>query len=667
MNKYRANYRWCRLFYIQIGVANGYWEPMATNELNTTDCDERETLEKNAEDWADELDGKIDSGGGCTEAWGAIQEAREAAAAEQSGPSASRRTVLQGIVGAVGAALTPVVAQTAAAQTDGYEHLEVRVLDGSERDAVIDEMQGSSEYQSIKAEMEADGWTQVSDDEWIVLEFADKERDLEFETVDAPMESDDMESVQGCAIEYNNDPDANELCLGVLTEEDEADPEFETDDAVRTTGDLNFREGPGLDYDTVETYEEDSTGRVLKGPVTNDDIDWYLLNVEDSSHEAWASSNYLTDVEFYHDQRVQADEDGASTWEDPNEDSEYLEWYEADSPARIVDGPEYNDGYEWYYVHYIVEDEYGWTPDIQLTETAFHLDWDAVTTTDDAEGRESPEEDDPVLDTFDEGTGATVVDGPWDSDGYRWWRLLYPYEGVWRWTIESELTAVEDQTPLHTTTHWRVDGDSVTTEVKDENQDNFNRVIIGSKRNDVIAEAKDNHQFQAVRDEMERAGYELTDDDEWEVQDVYSASDDRLFQLVDAPMEPTDEEFDEREDCSLEYSNSPDAEKAVTGAYVEHVHDVEDPYYDETVWYYSSDAGDVVSVERETPNLLGCDNPDWACFWRRAEAVGHIVAPCGGALAGQWWLIPLCISAIGYRSTNTESHDCRVCPWPIGA
>lgn len=137
---------------------------------------------------------------------------------------------------------------------------------------------------------------------------------------------------------------------------------FDADDGVMTTTDLNGREGPGLGYDVAVT--------MAQGTV-----------------------------------------------------------------CRVVDGPEYSDGYTWWRLYADDYDEYVWAVEAYLEEVKFYYDEEIYTTTD-LNGREGPGLDYDVVNTYPEGTVGYIMNGPEDNDGYRWWGVHYPDYGDWVWCVE---------------------------------------------------------------------------------------------------------------------------------------------------------------------------------------------------------------------------------------
>jgi len=59
---------------------------------------------------------------------------------------------------------------------------------------------------------------------------------------------------------------------------------------------LRLRTGPGLDYETAGVFDEGAELRVIDGPQTADDIEWWKLESE-SGEMGWAAGNFLKPVD----------------------------------------------------------------------------------------------------------------------------------------------------------------------------------------------------------------------------------------------------------------------------------------------------------------------------------------------------------------------------------
>lgn len=611
--------------------------------INPPEGDEREQSDGR---WADDLDEQMD-GGGCTEAWESLTAARD-----EGGPSASRRGVMKALVGVVGASFTPVMANVASAATG--EHIDVRELDGSERDDVIAEMQDTADYQAILDEMESDGWTTTSEDDALVLEFTDNERDVVFETVDEPMEPGDgseMGPEETCVIEYNNDPDADELCQGVHEDADSDDDWLRPDDAAITTTAVYGREGPGTSYDAVDSWDDESVCRVYGGPVTDDDgYDWYLIDFDYADYgdpRVWVYAGYLDEVAHFYGNNVR--------------DTYY------DEPGYVRGGPYDEDGYRYWYIDYSddgIDDK--WINEYYIDESAFQYHRNAEATVDGTEGYEYAGTSYDVIETFEEGEVGLVGSDAYDNDGYKWWAVKFDHaeSDDYLWVKEEELADADMVQHTIARTEWLYDG-SVYTESEKKPKDEFRRTVkTTSKRDDLVSEAKNNAEFQEVRDAMYDDGYEPKDDSEWEVTDTYDTSADRQNQEVTVPMVPTDgSSLAWNEECSITYSNSPDVDYVAQGLYSERVDpDNDEPYYDQTLWYYSDDEGSVLTAQREIPNFWWCNSVDWGCVLINAGSWASTFGACGTCASGPWgwWACAGCIGAIlGSAGAWLKCYPCH--------
>jgi N-acetyl-anhydromuramyl-L-alanine amidase AmpD len=93
--------------------------------------------------------------------------------------------------------------------------------------------------------------------------------------------------------------------------------------------------------------------------------------------------------------------------------------------GEVLDGPVDSDGYRWYEVDYEGSTATGWSAADWLPYCRFMPGVGARTTAA-LSVRDAP--DGAKIDTAPDGTTGTVVDGPVDTGGWRWWKL--DYDGV---------------------------------------------------------------------------------------------------------------------------------------------------------------------------------------------------------------------------------------------
>lgn len=92
--------------------------------------------------------------------------------------------------------------------------------------------------------------------------------------------------------------------------------------------------------------------------------------------------------------------------------------------GAVIDGPVDNDGYRWYEVSYDEGIADGWSAANWLLYSRFDI-WKEATAGTDLSVRNGPGTSYDRIDVAPDGTSGTVVDGPVDNDGYRWFELDY--------------------------------------------------------------------------------------------------------------------------------------------------------------------------------------------------------------------------------------------------
>ncbi|ELZ08894.1 N-acetylmuramyl-L-alanine amidase, negative regulator of AmpC, AmpD [Halovivax asiaticus JCM 14624] len=142
-------------------------------------------------------------------------------------------------------------------------------------------------------------------------------------------------------------------------------------------------------------------------------------------------------------------EDGAMTTTDlngrsgPGLDHDVVETLPTGSVGRIMNGPETADGITWWGLHFSKQDAWVWCSENYLAEVAFFMDEAVVTTASSLNARDGPGLGYDVVETLPQGTTATVVNGPTDADGIRWWGLHVPDYGIWAWCSGNYLASNE--------------------------------------------------------------------------------------------------------------------------------------------------------------------------------------------------------------------------------
>ena len=90
--------------------------------------------------------------------------------------------------------------------------------------------------------------------------------------------------------------------------------------------------------------------------------------------------------------------------------------------GTIVDGPVSDGGYEWYRVNYAGSTPTGWSAADWLLYARFGHGQGASTASA-LSVRDAP--DGSKVDTAYSGESGTIVGGPVDTGGYRWWKVDY--------------------------------------------------------------------------------------------------------------------------------------------------------------------------------------------------------------------------------------------------
>ncbi len=170
------------------------------------------------------------------------------------------------------------------------------------------------------------------------------------------------------------------------------------------------------------------------------DADTFMSYVEDGSGGVGGGGGG-TDPKFAMDDGAMATVD-LNGREGPGLNYDVVETLPEGAVGQIVNGPETNDGYTWWGLHFHEQDVWVWCVEQYLQQVAFY-DGESVHTTVDLNGRTGPGLNYDVVDTYPTGTEAEVVNGPEANDGYTWWGLHVPAYGDWVWCVERYLDSSE--------------------------------------------------------------------------------------------------------------------------------------------------------------------------------------------------------------------------------
>lgn len=105
-------------------------------------------------------------------------------------------------------------------------------------------------------------------------------------------------------------------------------------------------------------------------------------------------------------------------------DGAYLDTTADETSGTVVDGPVDSGGYRWYKVDYDGPYATGWSAADWLLYSRF-THGERVATTASLSVRDGPGTSNTRIDTAAYGEGGTIVDGPVDADGYRWFQVDY--------------------------------------------------------------------------------------------------------------------------------------------------------------------------------------------------------------------------------------------------
>lgn len=203
---------------------------------------------------------------------------------------------------------------------------------------------------------------------------------------------------------------------------------------VVTTDLLNVRASPSLGAPVLHVLAHDDVMRVTGGPVAADGYTWYELETWMAGPMAgWAAGEYLaTDSSegdgnalFQVGETVVVDTarlNGRSGPELGCTVDQLLPW---GTPALVIDGPIYQDGYQWYQLE-LQSGDIVWAVGEGLAAAGgsapgFAVGDIATVATDALNLRSGAGLTAPVLRVLDEGASVTVIGSPLWTDGYTWY------------------------------------------------------------------------------------------------------------------------------------------------------------------------------------------------------------------------------------------------------
>jgi uncharacterized protein YgiM (DUF1202 family) len=209
---------------------------------------------------------------------------------------------------------------------------------------------------------------------------------------------------------------------------------FEVDQAVVVTtsdGDsLNFREDSNTDADVIASLPEGTWAVVVDGPVDEDDVTWYEIEVDEET--GWVTAEFLGDAAaegtLEADTTVYVNTDSLNLRESADIDSEALTELTRDTTATVLDGPTDADDFSWYELD--VDGTTGWAVRefLALAPSSGETDVETATTegatltanTDTLNVRDTAGLSGNILETIAFGDTVTDLGVVETVDGYDW-------------------------------------------------------------------------------------------------------------------------------------------------------------------------------------------------------------------------------------------------------
>jgi N-acetyl-anhydromuramyl-L-alanine amidase AmpD len=198
---------------------------------------------------------------------------------------------------------------------------------------------------------------------------------------------------------------------------------FETGDIVATRGPTNVRANADVQSELFVTFEEDTYGEIIKGPVRTDSYTFW--KVEYNSETGWSIERRLEsrDPTFSPEESVETTME-ANVREEPKIERNVKFTFKAGETGTITGYPHDAAGFTFYPVDF--ESVAGWVPESRLgSPSRFDRGQTVHVTADELAVRYDAGLSQDLLRSQPQYTTGTVVGGPKDQGEITWWQIEY--------------------------------------------------------------------------------------------------------------------------------------------------------------------------------------------------------------------------------------------------
>jgi len=210
---------------------------------------------------------------------------------------------------------------------------------------------------------------------------------------------------------------------------------------------LNVRSGPGTGYSVIDVMSYGQNGLIVDGPVSANGYTWYELNYVGGTVDGWVAGDYLglvsTGGGFAIGDTVSVTGATLNVRSGPGTGYSITDVFAYGDQALIIDGPVSSDGYTWYEVTYGGGYYTGWVAGDYLayvSGSGFYIGQSVYVTAGTLNVRDGAGTGYSIIDYLGYGTPATIVDGPYVSDGYTWYQIEYD-DPLYGWVAGEYLAA----------------------------------------------------------------------------------------------------------------------------------------------------------------------------------------------------------------------------------